>query len=69
MKGQKLSVDIQCNLTVSEETAVACLKLVELYVNANRDVRILSITHEDGTKSFYFAENEELTCADLKVEE
>lgn len=57
-KGLKdLTVEIAAKLSVDRKTAEACLKMVEIYINANSD-RGLGVTVENGTM--------ELNIVDLK---
>lgn len=45
---------IGVNLSISDETAVACLKLVEFYVNSNPDLDVAVDREQDGTLHFYY---------------
>ena len=56
MKKQELTVNVNCDLTVSKETAEACLKLVELYVNSHENLNVCGHSNDDGSVSLYFKE-------------
>lgn len=48
MKAEELTVKVSCDLTVSRETAEACMKLLEIYCNAHKTV-VCAATAKDGT--------------------
>lgn len=48
MATASIAVDIDCNLNVSRDTAEACLKLVELYMNSNEDCFLATERDENG---------------------
>ena len=48
-------VEVKASITVAKNTAEACLKLVELYINQN-NVELIGNAKEDGTIEFYFQE-------------
>lgn len=52
MKQTGLMVDIDCKLSVSRDTAECCLKLVEMFVNANKQFGVVSFDKDDGSKVF-----------------
>lgn len=56
MKAQELTVNVNCDLTVSKETAETCLKLVELYVNSHENLNVFGKRNDDGSVSLYFKE-------------
>lgn len=47
-------ITIGVNISISDETADACLKLVELYVNSNPDLDVMADREQDGTLHFYY---------------
>lgn len=44
----ELTIDVSVNIAVSDETANKCLRILEFYMNDNKDKRIVSETAEDG---------------------
>lgn len=48
MKAQELTVTVNAKLDVEESTARACLKLVEIYLNAHSNIRLMSRKVENG---------------------
>ena len=46
-------VEVKAKMTVDRATAEACLKMVELYVNAN-SVNLMADKSEDGELKFYY---------------
>jgi len=50
MKAAELTVDVQAKLTVSDETAKRCLKLLEMWWDDNPDADIIcdTTTQKDG---------------------
>lgn len=57
MKLQELTVNVNCDLTVSKETAETCLKLVELFVNSHEGLDVYGERNDDGSVSLYFKES------------
>lgn len=57
MKLQELAVNVNCDLTVSKETAEACLKLVELFVNSQNNLDVYGHRNDDGSLSLFFKES------------
>lgn len=57
MTPQELTVNVNCGLTVTKETAETCLKLVELFVNSHKGLDVYGNRNDDGSVSFYFKEN------------
>lgn len=53
-KVSDITIDVNCNLSISTETAEACLRLLELYVNSNRNIVIVCNKSEDGRQTFSF---------------
>lgn len=39
-KPTAITVDVNCNLQVDWETALACLQLVQVYLNSNPDLKL-----------------------------
>ena len=54
-KFEDITIDVKANLTVDRRTAETCLRLVEIYVNAN-SVMIEGHRKEDGEYEFRFVE-------------
>ena len=52
-KAEDLTIDVKAKLTVDKATAEACLKMVELYVNAN-SVNLMADKSENGEVQFYY---------------
>ena len=52
-KAEDLTIEVKAKLTVDKATAEACLKMVELYVNAN-SVNLVADKSEDGGLKFYY---------------
>ena len=49
MKVDNLTIDVTARLTISDETAERCLRLLEMYLNDNQDVSISGgARHDDG---------------------
>ena len=55
MKAEGIMLEVECGLTISESTAVVCLKLLEMYCNSN-NLYIDNVDTGDGTKVLYFKE-------------
>ena len=49
MAKQVLTVEVECRLTVSRDTAETCLKMVEMFINANKGFGIHDAENDDGT--------------------
>ena len=43
-----ITVDVNCNLSVSRETAEGCMKLLELFLSANQQFRVHEDRDDDG---------------------
>ena len=56
MKASELKIEVNAKLEVSKSTAEACLKLVEIYLNNNSNIKIQAIKNQDGTESFCFVD-------------
>ena len=52
-KAEDLTIEVKAKLTVDKATAEACLKMVELYVNAN-SVNLMADKSEDGELKFRY---------------
>ena len=52
-KAEDLTIEVKAKLTVDKATAEACLKMVELYVNAN-SVNLMADKSENGEVRFYY---------------
>lgn len=55
-KATELTVDIKARFDVDRRTAETCLRLVELYINAN-DLQIMHTVCEDGQFALKFVRN------------
>jgi hypothetical protein len=49
-----ITVEVKAKLDVPRNTAEACLKLVEMYINNNPGIDIVSKKNEDGTETLRF---------------
>lgn len=54
-----VTVDVNCNLSVSRDTAEACLKLVEFYLNSNKDYMLRTVEDENGKLNLYLIDTKE----------
>ena len=59
MATASIAVDVNCNLSVSRDTAEAYLKLVELYLNSNKEWTLRAIRDENGRVELYLIDTEE----------
>ena len=59
MKQSAITVDVDCRLCVSRDTAETCLKLVEMFINSNGSFGIHDVENDDGTVSFYLVDYDE----------
>lgn len=48
----ELSIEVSVNLHVDEKTARKCLRIVELYLDGDKDKYIVAKTGEDGSTRF-----------------
>lgn len=53
MKIDSLTFDVSARLTVSDETADRCLKLLEWWQNDHSEQRIMATTNPDGSIHLY----------------
>ena len=61
MADKELTIAVDCKLSVSEETAGACLKLVEMFLNSHKGFAIQDAKNDDGTVSLFLVDyNEDL---------
>lgn len=44
----ELTIDVGVNISVSKKTADKCLRILEFYLNDNKDKRLVAETAEDG---------------------
>lgn len=54
MRIDQVTVNVNAKLDVDEKTAEACLKLVEIYINNHKEIRIQGQMNEDGTETYTF---------------
>lgn len=47
-----ITVEVKCNLTIDDETAMRCLKILEFWQGSNRDKVIVADRREDGSTVF-----------------
>lgn len=59
MKGESITVGVNCVLQVSDSTAEAAPKLVEVYLNAHQGLEIVWGKSRDGSASYRFKEKGE----------
>lgn len=57
MKVEGIKLEVECGLTISENTALVCLKLLEMYCNS-KNQRIIEFDNGDGTRVMYLRERE-----------
>lgn len=48
MKFDEIKVKVSCDLTVDENTAKACLQLVQIYLNSHADISLVQTKLENG---------------------
>lgn len=48
MAKAEIKIDVNCELRVDSRTASTCLRLVEIYMNANQDMRLQQKRRENG---------------------
>lgn len=48
MRASEITVKVSCDLTVDENTAKACLQLVQIYLNGHADIRLSQKQLENG---------------------
>lgn len=53
MAKNDLTIDVTAKLTVSDEVADRCLKLLEWWQNDHAEQRIMGTTNPDGSIRFY----------------
>ena len=53
-KASELTVTINAKLDVDQKTAETCLRLVEAFVNAHSQVRVMCDCQENGELRFYY---------------
>ena len=58
MARNSVDVAVNCDLTVSRETAEVCLKLIEYFINTNKRFFLHDASNDDGTISLYLIEND-----------
>lgn len=51
-KIEDITVEVKCNLTVDDETAMRCLRILEIWQDSNRDKIIIGERKADGSTSF-----------------
>lgn len=64
MEADKLTVEVKANLTVSDETAKRCLKLLEMWWddNPNADIICDTTMRKDGISHKFRIERRNSTC-------
>ncbi len=68
MAQTSIDVEVKAKLTVDDSTAVACLKLLEVYLNDNRYVGIVWTTKPDGSKELQFKDLRNDVQPDEKIQ-
>lgn len=56
MAATTIDIKVNCKIDVDRRTAETCLKLVEAYLNSNRNIHIYIGTRKDGTRELSFAD-------------
>jgi hypothetical protein len=51
-KIEDITVEVKCNLTVDDKTAMRCLRILEIWQDSNRDKMIICERKADGSTSF-----------------
>lgn len=59
MEAATIDIKVDCKIDVDRRTAETCLKLVEAYLNSNRNIHIYIGTRKDGTKDMSFIDRTE----------
>ena len=54
MKIDRCTLELDCKLNVSRDTAETCLKLIEIFLNENGNLDIVQDTRVDGTVALNF---------------
>lgn len=54
----ELSIDVSVNITVDENTALKCLRIIELYLDGHMGKKIASESCEDGSTRLRIVEGE-----------
>lgn len=57
MAKSSVDIEVNCNLSVSRETAECCLKLVEMFLNSNKLFGV-TVERNDGTVSLSLVDYE-----------
>lgn len=48
MASKDIAIKVNCSLTVDKNTANACLRLVQIYLNANSNIKLIQRQAETG---------------------
>ena len=56
MKAEELTVEVKAKIDVDESTANACLKLVEIYLNAHNKITLNAKDRDNGEVELTFSE-------------
>lgn len=70
MKPTGITVDVNCRLCVSRDTAETCLKLVEMFINSNSSFGIHDVENDDGSITFSlvdYSEAEQPTMEEFMI--
>jgi len=54
MKVDELTVEVKAKLDVEESTAKACLKLVEIYLNAHSELKLMAHKADNGEMELWY---------------
>lgn len=54
MKADEITIDVKANLSVDRNTAEACLRLVQIYVNAHPEIHIMALKNDAGETEFLY---------------
>lgn len=54
MRADEITINVKANLEVDKQTAEACLKLVQIYVNAHPEIQILGHRLPNGETEFCY---------------
>lgn len=58
MAKNSVDIEVNCNLSVSRETAECCLKLVEIFLNSSKCFGVTVEVNDDGTQSLSLVDYE-----------
>lgn len=54
MKPGKLEITVDASVSVSQESAARCLRILEWFVNDHNELRVMGETDSSGCQHFWF---------------